>query len=122
MRVTGGRFARTLPFPAAVLETRDARDGRPHRRVVAYFHDGEGVVVIPSNAGMPDDPFWYKNALADPDVTFGGRSFRAEVVEDPAAQARLWRLAERFYPPHVAHRADAARRGREIPVLRLAPR
>ena len=69
MRVTGGRLARTLPFPADVIETRDTRNGRAHRRVVVYFHDGERVTVIPSKAGMPEDPFWYKNALADPNVT-----------------------------------------------------
>ena len=88
MRVTGGRFAQTLPVPVDVIETRDARDGRPHCRVVVYFHDDERVIVIPSKAGMPEDPFWYQNALADPNVRFGGHPFRAEVVDDPASQAR----------------------------------
>lgn len=91
MRVTGGRLARTLPFPADVL---DARDGRPHRRVVIYFHDGDRVTVIPSKAGMSDDRFWFQNALTDPNVRFGGRAFRAA----------------------------AARHDRTIPILRLTPR
>jgi deazaflavin-dependent oxidoreductase (nitroreductase family) len=122
MRVTGGRFARTLPVPVDVIETRDARDGRPHHRVVVYFHDGERVIVIPSKAGMPDDPFWYQNALADPNVRFGGHPFRAEVVDDPASQARIWSLADRFYPPYVTYRALAARHDRTIPILQLTPR
>jgi F420H(2)-dependent quinone reductase len=122
MHVTGGRLARTLPFPADVIETRDPRNGRPHRRVVVYFHDGERVTVIPSKAGMPEDPHWYQNALADPNVIFGGQPFRAEVVDDPAAQARIWSLADRFYPPCVTYRALAARHGRSIPILQLIPR
>lgn len=122
MRVTGGRFARTLPFPADVIETRDARDGRPHRRVVIYFHDGERVIVIPSKAGMPDDPFWYQNALADPNVLLGGRPFRAEAVDDPASLTRIWALADRCYPPNVTYRAVAAGHERTIPVLQLTPR
>ncbi|HST38659.1 MAG TPA: nitroreductase/quinone reductase family protein [Conexibacter sp.] len=122
LRLSGGRVASLLPFPADVLETRDARDGRPHRRAVVYFHDGDRVTLIPSRAGMAADPFWFQNALADPAVRFGERPYRAEAVEDPEAQARLWRLAEAAYPPNVTHRQDAARRGRTIPILQLTPR
>jgi hypothetical protein len=32
IHLTGGRFARTLPIPADVIETRDARNGRRHYR------------------------------------------------------------------------------------------
>ena len=122
IHVTGGRFAQALPFPVEVIETRDAHHGRRHRRAVVYFHDGERVIVIPSKAGMPQDPFWYRNALADPNVLFGGRPFLAEVVDDPVDQARIWSLADRFYPPYVTYRALAARHDRTIPILRLMPR
>jgi deazaflavin-dependent oxidoreductase (nitroreductase family) len=121
MRLTGGRIAALLPFPAAVLETRDTRNGRPHRRVVVYFHDGDRVTVIPSKGGMPEDPFWYRNALADPDVRLGGAAFRAQVVTDAAAQARLWALGDRFYPAYATTRRQAARNGRTIPILQLTP-
>jgi hypothetical protein len=122
MRLTGGRFASLLPFPAGVIETRDARNGKRHRRVVVYFHDGERVTVIPSKAGLPDDPFWYRNALADPAVFFESQPFRAEPVEDQATQERLWALADRFYPPCVTYRQRAGRSGRTIAILQLVPR
>lgn len=121
MRLTGGRLASLLPLPVGLIETRDARNGRPHRRVVVYFHDGERIVVVPSKAGWPEDPFWYRNALADPAVGFEARPFRAEPVEDPAARQRLWDLADRFYPPSVTYRARAGRSGRTIPLLQLVP-
>jgi deazaflavin-dependent oxidoreductase (nitroreductase family) len=121
MRLTGGRLAALLPVPVAVLETRDSRNGRPHRRCVVYFHDGERITVVPSGAGGPRDPHWYDNALADPVVRFGGRSCRAEAVADEAARARLWEFADRFYPPYVADREHAARSGRTIPILQLVP-
>ena len=60
MRLTGGRFARLLPVPVGVIETRDVRNGRPHHRAVVYFHDGNRVIVTPSKAGLPDDPFWFQ--------------------------------------------------------------
>lgn len=121
MRLSGGRFALLVPLPIGVIETRDARNGRPHRRVVLYFNDGDRVVVIPSKAGRPEDPFWYRNALAEPAVRFESRPFRAKPVEDPASQKRLWDLADRFYPPSETYRRRAARSGRAIPLLRLIP-
>jgi hypothetical protein len=122
MRLTGGHFAWLLPFPAGVIGTRDARNGNWHRRMVVYFHDGERVTVIPSKAGLPDDPFWYQNALADPAVLFESQPFRAEAIEDDATRERLWALADCFYPPSVTYRQRAARTGRTIPILQLVPR
>jgi deazaflavin-dependent oxidoreductase (nitroreductase family) len=121
MRLTGGRFARLVPLPFGVIETRDARNGDPHRRAVLYFHDGDRVIVIPSKAGWPEDPFWYRNAVADPAVRFESMPFRAATVEDPGSQKRLWSLADEFYPPCRAYRERAARGGRTIPILQLIP-
>ncbi len=120
MRLTG-RLTSLRPFPVGLLETRDQRNGRPHRRVVIYFHDGDRVIVIPSKAGMPTDPFWFENAVADPEVHFGGHPFRAEAVAGEDELARLWGLADRFYPPYAGFRERAARSGRTIPILRLVP-
>ncbi len=122
MRLTSDRLAGPTPAPAAVLETRDRRNGRPHRRAVVYFHDGERVTIVPSRGGGPRDPHWFANAVADPDVRFGVAAFRAVPVEDERELARLWALADRFYPPYVAYRAHAARSGRTIPLLQLVPR
>ena len=119
MRLTGGRFAWLVPVPVGLIETRDLRNGRLHRRVVIYFHDGDRVTVIPSKSGLPDDPFWYQNALADPHVLFEAEAFVAEPVRDEASRARLWRLADRFYPPGVTYRRRAAQSGRTIPLLQL---
>jgi deazaflavin-dependent oxidoreductase (nitroreductase family) len=121
MRLTGGRFAALVPLPFGVIETRDARNGRPHRRAVLYFHDGDRVVVIPSKAGWPENPYWYENAMAEPDVRFESKPFRAETVEDPEARKRLWSLADEFYPPSAAYRERAAGAGRTIPIVQLTP-
>ena len=119
VRLTGGRLSLIPAVRTALLETKDARNGRPHRRVVIYFHDGERVTIIPSKGGLPEDPFWYENAMAEPNVVFGGQSFRAELVLDEAQQARLWALADRYFPPYAAYRARAGRSGRRIPILQL---
>lgn len=109
-------------MPTGLLETTDTRNGRPHRRVLFYFHDDEKVTLIATKGGLARDPFWYENALSDPHVRFAGEPLRARPVDAPAERARLWALADRYFPPFAAYRARAARSGREIPILQLTAR
>src|SRR5688500_20213781 len=51
LRLTRGRLATTLLFPAAVLETRGATSGARRRNALIYFHDGARVTIVASNAG-----------------------------------------------------------------------
>jgi deazaflavin-dependent oxidoreductase (nitroreductase family) len=122
MRVSGGRLGFGLMIPTALLETRGARTGRLRRNVVIYFHDGDRVTLMPAKAGAPENPAWFHNARANSDVTFGGKPFRAEVIDDEAESIRLWELADRVFPPYEAFREKAARAGRTIPIIQLVPR
>lgn len=122
MRLTGGQLGLGLILPTALLETRGARTGRPRANGVIYFHDGERVTIIASKLGLPEHPGWFYNACANPDVVLGGQPFRAEVVDDEAALARLWQLADLVFPPYATYRANADRVGRAIPILQLVPR
>jgi deazaflavin-dependent oxidoreductase (nitroreductase family) len=122
MRATRGRLASTGPLASALLETRGARTGRPRRNATLYFHDGDRVTIIASKIGWPAHPAWYHNLRANPDVVFGGRAFRADVVEDEAERERLWDLADRVFPPFARYREWAATAGRVIPIVQLVPR
>jgi len=121
LRLSGGRFASTLVFPAALLETRGARSGALRRNAVIYFHDGDRVVVVASNAGAARHPAWFHNLRAHPEVSLAGRPMRATVVADEAEQARLWPLADNVFPAFSRYRTAAARIGRTIPIVRLEP-
>jgi deazaflavin-dependent oxidoreductase (nitroreductase family) len=122
MRLTGGRLGMGLLLPTALLETHGARSGRLRRNGVIYFHDGERVTIIASKLGMPEHPSWFHNARADPDVVFGGKPYRAVIVEDEPSRSRLWQLADRVFPPYAGYRERAARVGRTIPILQLVPK
>jgi len=121
MRLTRGRLSTGLLLPTALLETRGARTGHPRRNAVIYFHDGERVTIIASQAGLPENPSWFYNARANPDVTLAGRPFRAEVIEDEADRERLWDLADRVLPAFASYRHTAGKAGRTIPILQLVP-
>ena len=110
MRVTGGRLRTGALLPTALLETRGARTGRVRRNAVVYFHDGDRVTIIASQAGRPENPSWFYNARANPDVLLAGRPFRAEVIQDEAECARLWQLADSVLPAFARYRETAARR------------
>ncbi|MDX6413650.1 MAG: hypothetical protein QOH23_1060, partial [Gaiellaceae bacterium] len=76
-RLTGGRLGGNAPMPTGLLETRDRRNGRPHGRVLFYFHDDNKVTLIATTGGLPRDPYWYDNVLASREVRFAGEPFRA---------------------------------------------
>jgi deazaflavin-dependent oxidoreductase (nitroreductase family) len=121
LRITRGRLGTGIVIPTALLETQGARTGLPRRNGVIYFHDGDRVTIIASKAGAPEHPSWFHNVRANPDVRLAGQPFKAEVIDDEAARARLWELADRVFPPFAAYRESADRRGRTIPILQLVP-
>ena len=122
LKLTRGRFSTAGLVAAALLETRGARTGRPRRNATLYFHDAERVTIIASKRGWPKNPAWYYNLRKHPDVTYGGLSFRAEIVQDQTEQQRLWDLADRVFPQFADYREWAAKAGRVIPIVQLVPR
>jgi deazaflavin-dependent oxidoreductase (nitroreductase family) len=122
LRATRGRITTTLVFPTAVLETTGAKSGARRRNAIIYFHDGDRVTIVASNAGSPRHPSWYHNLRANPDVVFGGIAMHAAVVDDEAERERLWHLADRVFPAFATYRRDAAKTNRKIPIVQLTPR
>jgi deazaflavin-dependent oxidoreductase (nitroreductase family) len=122
LRLTRGRLGTGLLIPTALLETVGARSGLSRRSAVIYFHDGDRVTIVASQAGRAGNPAWFHNLSANPDVVFGGERFRAEVVRDGAARERLWKLADAVFPAFARYRVSAGRCGREIPIVQLVSR
>ena len=122
LRITRGRLGTGLIVPTALLETVGARSGLPRRNAVIYFHDGDRVTIVASQAGRPENPNWFHNVRANPHVVLGGVRFRAQVVQDRPERERLWQLADAVFPAFASYRASAARSGREIPIVQLTAR
>jgi deazaflavin-dependent oxidoreductase (nitroreductase family) len=121
LRLTGGRLCTTLVFPTGVLETTGAKSGESRRNAVIYFHDGERVTLVASNAGAPRHPGWYHNLRAHPEVVFGGVPMHALEVDDEAERQRLSELADNVFPGFAGYRREADRIGRRIPIVQLVP-
>ena len=121
LRLTGGRLSLAPAIPSGLLETIGARTGEVRRHAVIYFHDGDVITIVASKFGDPEHPAWFHNAVAHPEVVFAGQPYRARVVDDESELARLWPLAEAFFPPYAVYRRRAAGTGRTIPILQLTP-
>lgn len=114
----GGRFTGT---PLILVHHCGAKSGAQYIAPLVYSRDGERYVVIASKGGAPDDPQWFRNLVAHPEVTVevGTETFpvRARVAEGDE-RARLFR-AQADAMPNFDDYARATTR--QIPVVVLEP-
>jgi deazaflavin-dependent oxidoreductase (nitroreductase family) len=85
-----------------------------------YQQVGDEIAVFASKAGAPSDPDWYRNLVANPDVTVEiGREtvpMHARVAEGEE-RTRIWEKQKQEMPGFADYEAKA---GREIPVVVLS--
>lgn len=130
-RLTGGRVGSTWrigagfrkPVPTLLLEHRGRRSGRLFTTPLLYLRDGEDVVIVASQGGLPKHPQWYHNLLAQPGTRIHlkgrrGVPVRARVAEGAERDA-LWPRLVELYADFAKYQAWTER---EIPVVVLSPR
>jgi len=115
----GGPFAGA---PLLLLHTTGVRTGLARVNPMMYQDLGDGrVAVFASKAGADTDPDWYRNVVANPDVTaeIGTRtaSFRARTA-DPDEREPIWTRQKQAYPGFAEYEAKTTR---QIPVVILDP-
>lgn len=122
MRVSGGRLKSTLSAPTVLLTHTGARSGAERTTPLAYFTDGDDVILIASRGGHRNNPAWYHNVRANPQVRLwsggGGGRYRAHEAEG-AERERLWHIATSFYPGFASYQERASER--RIPVIVCEP-
>ena len=77
-----------------LLTTTGRKTGKPHTVPLGAVREGDGWVVIASNAGADLDPSWWLNMVANPDVTVQVNDqvikVRMQEITDPADRQRIW--------------------------------
>lgn len=105
-----------------LLHTKGARSGRSRVNPLVYLPDGDRYVIVASKGGAPEDPQWYRNLLADPDVEIEVGTERihvhATVITGPERDELYARQVERR-PAFAEYRQ---RTTRTIPVIALERR
>jgi F420H(2)-dependent quinone reductase len=107
--------------PVCLLTTTGRKSGLPRTVPLLHMTDGDNVIVVASQGGLPENPQWYGNVLADPDVSvqFGGttRRMRARTATTDE-RARLWPRLTEVYADFDSYQSWT---DREIPVVVCEP-
>jgi deazaflavin-dependent oxidoreductase (nitroreductase family) len=122
-QATDGTQGNTLEDrPVVILTTIGARSGKVRKNPIMRIEDNGIHVAVASAGGAPENPSWYGNLIAHPDVLVqDGRAvlhLRARELFGTEKQ-RWWPVAEHFWPHYPEYRQRAA--GREIPLILLEP-
>jgi deazaflavin-dependent oxidoreductase (nitroreductase family) len=124
LRLSGGRLLATMRgMPAVELHTVGRKSGLPRSSMLTSpVHDENRVVLVASRGGAEDNPSWYLNLTANPDVevTMYGetRTMRARTAT-PEEKAALWPQIVAAYKPYEGYQK---RSSRDIPVVICEPR
>jgi len=128
-RATGGivgskwRVGAAFPWgvPVCLLTTVGRKSGEKRTSPLLFIEDGSNVIVVASQGGLPKNPAWYLNVMANPEAELQiGRTVRPVRARtaDAAERAALWPRLVEHYPDFASY---AAWTDREIPVVILEP-
>ena len=116
----GSAFPRGLPV--CLLTTTGRKSGDPRISPLLFLEDGDRIILVASQGGLPKHPMWYLNLRANPQVTVQVKSrvrpMTAQVA-DPGERARLWPRLVAMYPDFDNYQAWT---DRTIPVVVCTPR
>lgn len=122
---SGGTQGTTLGSsgkPVIIVTNRGRKTGAIRKTPLMRVADGDSYVLVASQGGAPNHPFWYHNLKADPNVEIRDKTevhkMRVREVEDSAEKERLWTLAVEAFPPYQTYQDKTER---NIPVFIAEP-
>ncbi len=121
---TDGAEANTLRdtgYPIVVITSRGAKSGDLRKNPVMRVERDGIYVAIASKGGADEQPEWYYNFIAHPEVDLQDgaqlKTYRAEIV-DGDERADLWQLSVDTWPTYAEYQKKT---DRQIPVFKLTP-
>jgi deazaflavin-dependent oxidoreductase (nitroreductase family) len=122
-RANGGKVGG--PFAGSqilLLHHTGARSGAERVSPLAYQRIGMSFAVFASKAGAPENPAWYYNLIAHPDVSVEVGTDTVPVkarLAEPAERDVIWDRQKERAPHFAGYEVKAA--PRRIPVIVLDP-
>jgi deazaflavin-dependent oxidoreductase (nitroreductase family) len=105
-----------------ILTTTGRKSGRPHTTPLLVHRDAERLIVIASNAGAPTHPDWFRNLVANPNVSVEIDDQRFDAIATPLTgdeRERVWTMLKQRFPFFADHERQVRR---TIPVVALTRR
>jgi F420H(2)-dependent quinone reductase len=123
-KASGGRVGGSFlqGAPVALLTTTGRKTGQPRVSPLLFLRDGDRVVLVASQGGRANNPMWYLNLKANPEVSV---QIKKEVLELTARDATEAERAQ-YWPQLVAMYSSfddyQSWTDRTIPVVVCDPR
>ena len=119
-RSSGGKLSGQMAeAPMIIITHKGAKSGNTYTSPLVYSKDGDRYVIIASKGGAPNNPSWYHNLIAHPEVTveIGTEKFTAKAHEVKGAERdRLFEAQAKMMPVFSEYQQKTARK---IPVIVL---
>ena len=111
------------PVPTLLLDHVGRKSGTAYTTPLLYLADGPNLVIVASQGGLPTNPQWFPNLVANPDTQVqlrgeGIRQVHAHTA-DATERAALWPRLVELYADFDTYQQCC---DREIPVVVLTPR
>jgi deazaflavin-dependent oxidoreductase (nitroreductase family) len=123
IRATGRLGSGSGDGAVLVLTHTGARSGKVRQNPLMFFNHEGGYVVVASKGGMPENPAWYHNLKAQPEVTVlvSGKEIpvTAHPIESGPERDVLYARMVELNPGFGAYEEKTER---TIPVVKLVPR
>ena len=107
--------------PLLLLTTIGRKTGLPRTLPLLFIEEGDNIIVVGSRGGLPTEPLWYKNLVANPqcEVQIKRRKLKVKArTASPAERDALWPKLVAHYPNFASY---ATWTERVIPVVILEP-
>ena len=119
-RANGGKVQNWGPL--ILLTMKGAKSGQDRTTPLIAVPYGDNYVAVASKGGTPENPLWYNNLLAHPDVTVevGNEKFASTArLLSGAERERVFAHAISVFPNYAEYQKKTKR---EIPVFLLERR
>ena len=105
-----------------VLRTRGRKSGKLRKVPLIYGRDGDTYLVVASKGGAPENPGWYENLVAHPEIEIQVKDKIIPVTArtaSPEEKKRVWPIMVKEWADYDNYEAKT---DRDIPVVLLTPK
>ena len=122
-RANGGKAGGMFEgMPLVLVHNVGAKSGKEYVTPLVYLADGDDLVIFASKGGAPENPGWYHNLKAEPNVSIEVGDRKLDVLATEATgdeRDRLYSAQEAAQPQFAEY---ATKTDRKIPVIVLSPK
>ena len=104
-----------------ILTTTGRKSGKQRLTPLIYGRHGNAYLLVASKGGTPENPDWYINLDANPDVEIQvkGDKMRAHArTATPGEKAEMWPIMTKEWPDYDEYQTKT---DRDIPIVVIEP-